>query len=242
MSAYAIEGRNLTRRYGGFMALGGVDIAVPAGEIRGLIGPNGAGKSTLIDVLSGRNTRWTGSVSAFGQDIGALTVQQRRRAGLARSFQRTNIFPGLSVQEQLEIAARTAEVPNVEEVMRELGLVALARRTAADISYGDQRRLDLALALIGRPKVLLLDEPAAGLSLAESLAMAEHLKDLVSRWNVTVLLVEHDMEVVFSICDRITVLNLGKVLAEGTPEEIKAMPEVITAYLGSAATHAEGMA
>ncbi|MES2482287.1 MAG: ABC transporter ATP-binding protein [Pseudomonadota bacterium] len=232
---YAIEAKNIVRRYGGFAALGGVDIAVPPGEIRGLIGPNGAGKSTLIDVLSGRNTHWSGSVHVFGQDIGPMTVQQRRGIGLARSFQRTNIFPGLSVREQLEIAARSAEVQNVDEVLRELGLAHLARRIAADISYGDQRRLDLALALIGRPRILLLDEPAAGLSMAESLSLAQHLKELVSRWKVTVLLVEHDMEVVFSICDRITVLALGKVLAEGTPDEVRNMPEVVTAYLGTSA-------
>ncbi len=232
---FAIQGEKLTRRYGGFFALNEVDIAVAPGEIRGLIGPNGAGKSTLIDVLSGRNQNWSGQVSFQGADISQLSVQQRRAAGLARSFQRTNIFPGLSVLEQLECAAHQAETPNVDEVMAEMGLTALAHKAAADISYGDQRRLDLALALIGRPKLLLLDEPAAGLSMSESLALAEHLKDLVARWNVTVLLVEHDMEVVFSICDRITVLHLGKVLAEGTPDEVRAMPEVVTAYLGSSA-------
>ena len=231
----AIQGENLTRRYGGFFALNGVDITVPQGQIRGLIGPNGAGKSTLIDVLSGRSSNWSGTVRFHGDDISALTVQQRRHAGLARSFQRTNIFPGLSVLEQLEVAARRAEVPNVDEVMNELGLTQLADKTAADISYGDQRRLDLALALIGRPRLLLLDEPAAGLSMSESLSLAEHLKDLVTRWNVTVLLVEHDMDVVFSICSRITVLHLGKVLAEGTPDEIRGIPEVVTAYLGSSA-------
>jgi branched-chain amino acid transport system ATP-binding protein len=232
----AIQGHALTRRYGGFAALDGVDIAVPAGEIRGLIGPNGAGKSTLIDVLSGRAGKGaSGRVELHGRDISALGVQQRRHAGLARSFQRTHVFPELSVVGQLEVAAMKAEAPNVDEVMHELGLGALALRRAADISYGDRRRLDLALALIGKPKVLLLDEPAAGLSMGESLALAEHLKDLVSRWGVTVLLVEHDMEVVFSICHRITVLHLGKVLAEGTPAEVRAIPEVVTAYLGSMA-------
>ena len=231
---YAIQGAQLSRRYGGFYALETVDIAIEQGEIRGLIGPNGAGKSTLIDVISGRATNWSGKVSLHGTDISDLTVQQRHRAGLARSFQKTNIFPDLSVQGQLEIAAMKTEVPNVEEVMRELGLAALANRRAADVSYGDRRRLDLALALIGRPKVLLLDEPAAGLSMSESLAMADLLKDLAARWKVTVLLVEHDMEVVFSICDRITVLHLGRILAEGPPEEIRGIPEVVTAYLGSA--------
>ena len=229
----AIEGDQLTRQFGGFRALKGVHLAVPRGEIRGLIGPNGAGKSTLIDVLSGRAERWSGTVKMFGADISAMTAQQRRRAGLARSFQRTNIFPDLTVIDQLELAARAAETPNIDEIMAELNLTALAFRRAADISYGDQRRLDLALALIGRPKILLLDEPAAGLSIKESLELAHGLKDLAARWGVTVLLVEHDMEVVFSICDRITVLHLGAILAEGTPDEIRGIPEVVTAYLGS---------
>jgi branched-chain amino acid transport system ATP-binding protein len=230
---FAIEGEGLTRRYGGFTALDAVRIAVPDGEIRGLIGPNGAGKSTLIDVLSGRADDWQGTVRLRGADISALTVQQRRRSGLARSFQRTNIFPELAVREQLEVAAWRAETPNVDEVLHEMGLTGIAHMRAADVSYGDRRRLDLALALIGRPTALLLDEPAAGLSMKESVALAELLRDLASRWRVTVLLVEHDMDVVFSICDRITVLHLGRVLAEGTPAEIRAIPEVVTAYLGS---------
>ncbi len=229
----AIEGDQLTRQFGGFRALKGVPLAVPRGEIRGLIGPTGAGKSTLIDVLSGRAERWSGTVKMFGADISAMTAQQRRRAGLARSFQRTNIFPDLTVIDQLELAARAAETPNIDEIMAELNLTVLAFRRAADISYGDQRRLDLALALIGRPKILLLDEPAAGLSIKESLELAICLKDLAARWGVTVLLVEHDMEVVFSICDRITVLHLGAILAEGTPDQIRGIPEVVTAYLGS---------
>jgi branched-chain amino acid transport system ATP-binding protein len=231
--SYAIEGVELTRPFGGFFALKAVNLTVPPGEIRGLIGPNGAGKSTLIDVLSGGAAHWSGTVKMFGRDIGAMSALQRRRAGLARSFQRTNIFPDLTVIDQLEIAARAAETPNIDEIMSELTLTALAHKRAADTSYGDQRRLDLALALIGRPKILLLDEPAAGLSIKESLDLAHNLRDLAARWGVTVLLVEHDMEVVFSICDRITVLHLGGTLAEGTPNEIREIPEVITAYLGS---------
>ena len=231
--ACALEGIDITRSFGGFFALKGVSISVPAGEIRAVIGPNGAGKSTLMDVLSGRADRWTGNVRMFGEDISVSSVQQRRRAGLARSFQRTNIFPHLTVIDQLEIAGRAAELPNVEEIMAELTLTALAHKRAAEISYGDQRRLDLALALIGRPKILLLDEPAAGLSIKELLDLAHTLKDLATRWGVTVLLVEHDMDVVFSICHRITVLHLGAVLAEGTAEEIRNVPDVVTAYLGS---------
>lgn len=232
---YAIEGTEISRPFGGFLALKNVSLQVAPGQIRGLIGPNGAGKSTLIDVFSGRASHWSGTVKMFGNDISALSIQERRRAGLARSFQRTNIFPDLSVADQLEIAARRAELANVQEIMAELSLESLASQRAADISYGDQRRLDLALALIGRPRVLLLDEPAAGLSMQESIDLAHTLKDLAARWNVTVLLVEHDMDVVFSICDRITVLHLGEVLAEGEPSAIRGMPEVIKAYLGSAA-------
>jgi branched-chain amino acid transport system ATP-binding protein len=232
---YAIEGLGLSRRYGNFYALKDVDISVPAGEIRGLIGPNGAGKSTLIDVLSGRATAAGGIVKFGGRDVSALNAQRRRRLGLSRSFQRTNIFPKISVYEQLEIASHGSATGSAEEVMNEFGLAHLADALAANISYGDQRRLDLALALVGRPRVLLLDEPAAGLTMGESLTLAAHVKDLVARWEVTVLLVEHDMDVVFSICDRITVLHLGRVLAEGAPDEVRRMPAVVKAYLGSAA-------
>jgi branched-chain amino acid transport system ATP-binding protein len=232
---FAIEGKGLTRRFGGFTALNGVDIAVRAGEIRGLIGPNGAGKSTLIDVLSGRAPHRDGQVLLDGVDISRLTPQQRRKRGLARSFQRTNIFPELTVEQQLHIASWAVSAADVREVLEALSLAALADMPAAEISYGDQRRLDLALALVGRPSVLLLDEPAAGLTMEESLALARILRDLASRWGVTVLLVEHDMQVVFSICDRISVLHLGTALAEGTVAEIRADQRVVAAYLGSQA-------
>jgi branched-chain amino acid transport system ATP-binding protein len=231
---WALEGEGLTRRYGGFRALDDVSIALRPGEIRGLIGPNGAGKSTLMDVLSGRGAA-AGQVRLFGQDIGALPARLRRRAGLARSFQKTNIFPDLTVEQQVRLAARAAESDNATEVLDALNLTAFAQRRAADIGYGDQRRLDLALALVGRPRVLLLDEPAAGLSMSESLTLATLLRDLAARWQVTVLIVEHDMEVIFSICSHLTVLHLGRILAEGSPDQVRAMPEVITAYLGSSA-------
>jgi len=231
--APALEGIGLSRPYGGFKALDGVDISVPRGEVRGIIGPNGAGKSTLMDVLVGRAERWDGTVRLGGRDIGALTPRERRQAGLARSFQKTNIFADLTIDEQIRLAARSAEIDNGEEVLATLGLTALRHRLAGDVSYGDRRRLDLALALVGRPRVLLLDEPAAGLTVEESLAMAALLRDLARDWQVTVLLVEHDMEVVFGFCDRITVLHLGKLLAEGTPDEIRRNPTVVSAYLGS---------
>jgi branched-chain amino acid transport system ATP-binding protein len=235
MTAPAIEGIGLSRRFGAFAALDGVDIAVERGEIRGLIGPNGAGKSTLIDVLSGRAQRCGGRVLLNGAEISRCTPQQRRKLGMARSFQRTNIFPELGVAQQLRIASWAVAEAGVAEIMAELGLTALADRPAAEISYGDQRRLDLALALVGKPSVLLLDEPAAGLTMEESLALARILRDLANRWGVTVLMVEHDMQVVFSICDRISVLHLGRSLSEGTCAEIRADPTVIAAYLGTEA-------
>jgi branched-chain amino acid transport system ATP-binding protein len=231
----ALEGIGLTRRYGGFAALDDVSIRIQRGEIRGLIGPNGAGKSTLMDLLSGRFAAAGGTVRLEGRDISRLPARARRRAGLARSFQRTNIFPDLSVGEQIRLAARATAADTGAEVMQALGLTALAAQRAADISYGDQRRLDLALALVGRPRVLLLDEPAAGLAMGESLALAALLRDLAARWQVTVVIVEHDMDVVFAICDSLTVLHLGRVLAEGTPDAVRAMPAVVTAYLGSSA-------
>jgi branched-chain amino acid transport system ATP-binding protein len=231
--SFAIEGKGLTRRFGGFTALHGVDLAVRRGEIRGLIGPNGAGKSTLIDVLSGRAPDRVGRVLLNGEDISLLSPQERRRKGLARSFQSTNIFPELTVAQQLDVASWAVNAVDVDEILAALNLAALSDMPAAAISYGDQRRLDLALALVGRPSVLLLDEPAAGLTMEESLALAAILRDLATRWGVTVLLVEHDMQVVFSVCDRISVLHLGHALAEGTIAEVRANKRVIEAYLGS---------
>ncbi len=231
----ALEVKNVTKFYGGFAALNGVNLQVEAGEIRALIGPNGAGKSTLIDVISGRARKWTGQVYLFDRNISQLRASQRRLIGLSRSFQRTSIFPNLTVRAQLRLAAERVGGGDSNSLLEEFGLATLANSAAGAIAYGDQRRLDLALALVGRPSVLLLDEPAAGLTFEESKRLAQRLRSLAQRWNVTVLLVEHDMEVVFSIADKVTVLQLGAVLAEGSPDEIRQDRSVIEAYLGSAA-------
>jgi branched-chain amino acid transport system ATP-binding protein len=167
-----------------------------------------------------------------GQEINQCTPQERRRLGLARSFQRTSIFTTRTVRDQLELASHWKNDDNVQEVMDQLDLKQHQNQVASHLSYGHQRRLDLALALIGKPQVLLLDEPAAGLTMQESLRLAQLLRDLVKRWQITVLLVEHDMDVVFTVCDRITVLNLGEVLMEGTVDEVRSSSLVISAYLG----------
>jgi branched-chain amino acid transport system ATP-binding protein len=232
----ALEGTGLGRRYGGFTAVYDVDIAVQQGEVLGLIGPNGAGKSTLIDILSGRRSGHSvGEVKLNGRLLTDLGPGERRLLGLSRSFQRASIFPTLSVYDQIKVAARKIRATDADlsEIVSELQLSHIADHAAQTISYGDQRRLDLALALVGRPSVLLLDEPAAGLTAQESILLAQHLRSLVSGWNVTVLIVEHDMEVVFGICDRIVVMQLGRKLAEGTPDEIRRDKRVIDAYLGS---------
>ncbi|TAK47862.1 MAG: ABC transporter ATP-binding protein [Xanthobacteraceae bacterium] len=230
----ALAATGITKTYGGFTALSDVSLSVEHGEIRALIGPNGAGKSTLIDALSGRNP-CLGRVELMGADISRLTPGKRRRLGLSRSFQKTSIFPRMTVRAQIELAARAVDGSDGMDVLDEFDLRPLADRLAGDIGYGDQRRLDLALAMTGQPHTLLLDEPAAGLSFEESKRLAAHLRDIAARRGVTVVIVEHDMDVVFAIADTITVLQLGQVLAEGRPDDIRANPDVVRAYLGSAA-------
>ena len=237
MTGEILSARHMTRRYGGFIAVDDVLLEVTQGEIRGLIGPNGAGKTTLMDMICGRGGGHSkGEVTLRGRRIDGLDVRMRRKAGLGRSFQKTNIFPDLTILEQMMLAARATGTDDAAEVMEALQIAALAGWRAGDVSYGDQRRVDLALTLTGRPPVVLLDEPAAGLSIGESLALSALLKDLARRWGVTVLIVEHDMDIIFSICDRITVMQLGKILTTGTSDEIRTNPDVVRAYLGSAAT------
>ena len=225
--------------YGGVKALDGVSLQLEKGKIRGLIGPNGAGKSTVIDAITGRRKLTRGKVTLLDEDVTALGVVARRQRGLSRSFQRTSIFPQMKVRQQVELASNRMGVADSEDdtdtVLTELDLMPLADATAEDLGYGEQRRLDLALALVGRPSVLLLDEPMAGLSVQESHDLARHLQQLISRWEVSVLLVEHDMDIVFGISDAITVFELGRVIASGSPAEVRASPRVREAYLGSAA-------
>lgn len=239
MSEFILQADDVAIHYGGVKAVDGVSLTLKRGQIRGLIGPNGAGKSTVIDAITGRTRLTRGKVLLGGQDVTDLGPTERRMRGLSRSFQRTSIFGQMPVRKQVELASHKMGVADsdadADAVLAELDLLPLAHVMAEDLGYGEQRRLDLALALVGRPSVLLLDEPMAGLSVKESLDLAKHLKALTSRWNVSVLLVEHDMDVVFGISDVVTVFELGRVIASGEPATVRADPRVREAYLGSAA-------
>ena len=239
MSNYVLEANDVAIHYGGVKAVDGVSLTLEPGQIRGLIGPNGAGKSTVIDAITGRRRLTRGRVMLSGVDVSACGVVERRARGLSRSFQRTSIFGQMKVRRQVELASHRMNPKDHEAdaqaVLHELNLLHRADDVAEDLGYGEQRRLDLALALVGRPTVLLLDEPMAGLSAKESHDLAGHLKALTSRWKVSVLLVEHDMDVVFGISDAVTVFELGRVIAQGAPAAVRADPRVREAYLGSAA-------
>ena len=239
MNDYVLQAEDVAIHYGGVKAVDGVSLTLTKGQIRGLIGPNGAGKSTVIDAITGRRRLTRGQVTLNGDDVSALGVVERRMRGLSRSFQRTSIFGQMPVRKQVELASHQMGVKDsqadADAVLKELDLWAMADTIAEDLGYGEQRRLDLALALVGRPSVLLLDEPMAGLSVKESLDLAQHLKALTSRWDVSVLLVEHDMDVVFGISDVVTVFELGRVIASGAPAAVRADARVREAYLGSAA-------
>ena len=238
-SSYVLKAEDVAIHYGGVKAVDGVSLTLEKGQIRGLIGPNGAGKSTVIDAITGRRRLTRGKVTLRGTDVSEMGVVERRMLGLSRSFQRTSIFGGMPVRKQVELASHKMGVQDsaadTDAVLKELELDRMADVMAEDLGYGEQRRLDLALALVGRPSVLLLDEPMAGLSVKESHDLANHLKALTSRWDVSVLLVEHDMDVVFGISDVVTVFELGRVIASGEPVAVRADPRVREAYLGSTA-------
>jgi len=238
--------RGLQKRFGGLIATDAVDLDVVEGEIHALIGPNGAGKTTLITQLFGELSHDAGEIRLDGQDIGRLPTPQRVRRGLARTFQITHLLPDYTVLDNVALAVQVREGHSfrfLADVRRDEALrgrarqhltgVGLAQRgdvKVADLSHGEQKQLEFAMALAGEPRLLLLDEPMAGLGHAESEQMVAMLAGLKGR--VAMLLVEHDMDAVFALADRISVLVYGRVIATGTAAEIRDNLEVRTAYLG----------
>jgi ABC-type branched-subunit amino acid transport system ATPase component len=226
--------------YGGVIALEEVGFTVREGEILGLIGPNGAGKTTLVDAMSGF-ARCTGSVTLEGHSLDGLPPHRRSRAGLGRTFQGIELYDDLTVRENVLVGTTAADrsqggEPDLDRLFSTLHLTAVADRTVAELSQGQRQLVSVARSLAGRPRVVLLDEPAAGLDSGESRWLGGRLQAARDA-GVTVVMVEHDMGLVLEVCDRIVVLDLGKVIAVGTPAEIKTNPDVVRAYLGSSHSH-----
>lgn len=229
-----MEARALTRHFGGLRAVDGVDFRLEQGEIHALIGPNGAGKTTFVGLLSGRIPAQSGSVLLGGEDITRLPAHARVRRGVAYTFQITSVYPRLPVFDNVALAAQSAGASDLKAaVMAALSRVSLAEFVsdmAGNLSYGHQRLLELAMGLALSPRVLILDEPTQGLAAGEIEGFKALVRELVPQ--TTVLLIEHNMDVVMDLAHRITVLNFGQVLATGTPETVRANPRVQEAYLG----------
>ena len=221
-------------RFGGVVALQGVSIEIAPGEIVGLIGANGAGKSTLINVISGFQRPSTGSVRLGERGLLRLPPHQVARAGVVRTFQAVRLFSELTVAENVAAVAAVRGEPAalVEELLRTVGLAGAADRKAASLSYSDQRKLAIARALALSPRFLLLDEPAAGMSPDEAKTLGAALRELVAGRGIGLLLVEHNMDLVMAVCARLVVLDVGRVIAAGTPAAVRADPLVRAAYLG----------
>ena len=225
--------RGLGKHFAGLRAVHDVNLDLPKGQVRALIGPNGAGKTTLVGMLCGRIAPSAGTVAFDGQDISALPVHRRIRMGMAYTFQITSVFARLTAHENVALAVRRRRgdvATDVPVALERVGLGAHQDALAGDLSYGHQRLLEIAMGLAQKPRLLILDEPTQGLADAE----IEDFKALIRELSVevTILLIEHNMRVVMETADRITVLNFGEVLAEGTPGEIRANRAVQTAYLG----------
>jgi len=244
---HALALTGVSKAFGGLRAVDAVDLAVRPGERRALIGPNGAGKTTLFNLISGELPVSAGSIRLFGRDVTRVAAHRRASLGLARTFQITNLFRTLSVLENCLLAVQALEATKfvmlrplgryrvlAERARAALASVGLAERADTEVrhlSHGEQRQLEIALALAGRPRVLLLDEPCAGLSPAESHMMADLLRRLDPA--ITVLIIEHDMDIALEIAHHVTVLHYGRVIADGLRDDVKANPMVREIYLGA---------
>ena len=245
--ALALSLSNVSKAFEGLRAVDGVSLAVAAGERRAIIGPNGAGKTTLFSLISGETRPTEGQILFFGRDVTRLRTYRRAALGLSRTYQITNLFPRLTALENCLLAVQaltpaklhlhralgryTEHFIRARAVLEAVGLKGKEDEVARNLSHGEQRQLEIALALAAAPKLLLLDEPTAGLSPAESHMMTALLKKLDPA--ITMLVIEHDMDVAFELTDRITVLHYGKVIADGVGHEVKANPLVQEIYLGT---------
>ena len=245
-----LECRGLVRRFGALVAVDGIDLAVEPGEIRAVIGPNGAGKSTVFNLITSVLRPSAGQVIFAGEDVTGMPVHQVAQKGIARTFQLCHIFPALTVRENVRIAAQARDARRwqflgggrvlnrsaaaADEAIARLRLTRMADATATMLSHGDQRLLEIAMAIAQKPRLLMLDEPTQGLSIEETGRAVQILKDMLTEGDLSVLLVEHDMEVVFKLADYITVLHRGRVIADGSPVAVRASAEVRSAYLGGA--------
>ena len=245
----ALEIEEVSKHFGALAALTGVSLAVRRGEVFSVIGPNGAGKSTLFNVIAGLHTPSAGRVRFLGDDITGLPPEAVNRRGLAKTFQITNVFPEISVFENLRVALQSRtpvsgrlaslwRLPDVEReamaLLQAFGLAARRDAHARNLSHGEQRYLEVCLALATAPTLLMLDEPTAGMTPGETREATALIRSIARTRGLTLLLIEHDMSVVMGISDRIAVLHFGEKIAEGTPEQIRNDPKVVDAYLGGA--------
>jgi branched-chain amino acid transport system ATP-binding protein len=243
MPAPVVTVRELSKRYGRTIAIADVSLDVYEGEIVGLIGPNGAGKSTLVNVLTGFDRPTSGTVELEGRDITRWTANRRGREGLARTFQHSHAFRSLSARENVEVAALGVGAGPREarrraaQLLDLIGMTSTADAPAHALAQGDERRLGVARALATNPRFVLLDEPAAGLPETEVADFATAVRVVRDEHDAGVLLIDHNMALIMEICDRIYVLDQGRTLAEGKPDEIRANLDVAAAYLGESAVH-----